>query len=95
LAYASKVWAFAKGGDEITVELGAGQVVPFTNDQAKPFRLGPRQAASVLRSDGIEIHWISGDDHWIRVRGSVSLARLVDYALLVSSWDSSPAAVPR
>jgi hypothetical protein len=94
LAYASKVWAFAKGADEITVELGAGQVVPWSQDQDKALRVGPRDAASVIRSDGIEIHWTNAD-HWVRVRGSVSLLALFPYARLVNSWDSSPADVPK
>jgi hypothetical protein len=94
LAYASKVWAFAKAGDEITVELGAGQVIPWSPDDDKTFALGRRNVASLVRSDGMEIHWASAD-HWIRVRGSVSLAALVPYARSVSNWDSSAAAVPK
>jgi hypothetical protein len=95
LAYASKVWAFSKGADFITVELGAGQVIPWDASADKTLRLGARAAGSVVRSDGIEIHWDSGN-HWMRVRGPMSLAKLLAYARQVSSWDSSAAAdVPR
>jgi hypothetical protein len=92
LAYASKVWAYAKGADEITVEQGAGQVRPWSAAQETPLRLGSRQAAYVVRSDGIEIHWTTAQT-WVRVRGATSLAALVPYALLVSNSDSSPAAL--
>lgn len=94
LAYASKVWAFTKGAALITVELGAGQVVPWNTDEERPLSLGARHAASVVRSDGIEIHWENGD-HWVRVRGPLALKPLVPYARVVNNWDSSPAAVPK
>ena len=95
LAYASKVWAFTKGADLITVELGAGQVIPWDRADDKPLRLGTLGVSSLVRSDGIEIHW-ANSDHWIRVRGPMSQARLLPYARQVSSWDSSAAAaVPK
>ncbi|HVT76644.1 MAG TPA: hypothetical protein VHD87_06405 [Acidimicrobiales bacterium] len=94
LAYGSKVWAFAKDADEITVEVGGGQVRPWNPVEDKALRLGPRAAASLIRSDGVDIHWVNGD-HWVRVRGALPLVRLVPFALRVSNWDSSPAAVPK
>lgn len=94
LAYASKVWAFTKGARFISVELGAGQVVPWNKQQDNSLRLGARATGSVVRSDGIEIHWTTGD-HWVRVRGPMRLVALVDYARSVSNWDSSAAAVPK
>jgi hypothetical protein len=95
LAYASKIWSFTKGAALITVELGAGQVVPWSRDHDRQVNLGNRTAGSVVRSDGMEIHWTSGD-HWMRVRGVSALAPLVPYARQVSSWDSSAAAaVPK
>jgi hypothetical protein len=95
LAYASKIWTFTKGASLITVELGAGQVVPWSRAHNRSVQLGANRASSVVRSDGIEIHW-TNQDHWMRVRGPMPLVQLLAYARQVSSWDSSAAAaVPK
>ncbi|MBA2607380.1 MAG: hypothetical protein H0U92_00390 [Actinobacteria bacterium] len=94
LAYASKVWAFAHGAHSITVEAGAGAGLPWRPEFDRAIRLGARDAAWIVRSDGVEVHFITRDG-WVRVRATTSLKALLPYARLVAtSWDSS-AAVPK
>jgi hypothetical protein len=94
IAYGSNVWAYAKGPDAITVEAGAGQVLPWRPDTERRVTVAGRHAAAVIRSDGTEVHWRTADG-WVRVRSTQRLADTLRYARLLSSWDSSPAAVPK
>jgi hypothetical protein len=94
VAYGSNVWAYANGPDAIIVEAGAGQVLPWRPDTERRVAVAGRRAAAVIRSDGTEVHWRTGEG-WVRVRSTVRLADTLRYARLLSSWDSSPAAVPK
>lgn len=83
LAYVSQVWAFARGADVITVEIGTSEIGihPWgESDVTRPVTLKAGQKAeSVVRSDGGEIRY-AGAKRWIRVRGTVDLKALAAYA---------------
>ncbi|MEA3020239.1 MAG: hypothetical protein QOI47_1763 [Actinomycetota bacterium] len=82
--YSSTVWAFTRGVDLITVEAGdsgASAKVPWsTSDPSRPERLPVGASQTVVRNDGAEVRVDLGHHHWLRVRGTVSLATLLRYA---------------
>jgi hypothetical protein len=84
LLAASVVWAFVDGNQVITVEAGqeAPGQLPWQNGDTVTTGvhlagLGP--ASTALRSDGPEVR-VALARGWVRVRGTVPLSALVDYA---------------
>jgi hypothetical protein len=87
LLYSSTVWAFARGGDVVTVELGTSTqaALPWSEtDPSRSLSLSLGRATSVLRSDGPEIRVDLGRRRWVRVRGTVGPAQLSTYAQRLS-----------
>ncbi|MEA3019937.1 MAG: hypothetical protein QOI47_1461, partial [Actinomycetota bacterium] len=72
------------GVDLITVEAGhsgASAKVPWaTSDPSRSERLPVGTAQTVVRNDGAEVRVDLGHHHWLRIRGTVSLATLLRYA---------------
>ncbi len=83
--FTAQIWAFARGGDDITVESvsSVGGQPPWDTTPAnwRPLqltRLG--RATSLINSDSAEIRVDEGGGRWLRIRGTVPLATLVAYA---------------
>ena len=93
-AAASVIWAFVDGSRFITVEAGlerAGQL-PWRADDTPTTAvhlrgLGP--AVTAVRSDGIEVRVGLRGGRWVRVRGSVPIARLTEYAQSLALVEAS------
>jgi hypothetical protein len=82
LLYTSTVFAFARGGDSITVETGVstGPLPWKDTDPSRDVELPWAKVQSVLRNDGPELRADLGRGRFIRVRGTVSPAALEAYA---------------
>jgi len=83
--YTSTVWAFTRGADVVTVEAGdshasGGRLPWLTSDPSRTVSLPYGEAQSVLRNDGAELRIDLGEERWLRVRGTVPLSTLVQYA---------------
>jgi hypothetical protein len=82
--YTSTVWAFTRGADLMTVEAGdsraSGRSPWLTTDLSRAVQLPVGPGRSVIRNDGAEIRVDLGGDRWTRVRGTVPLAMIEDYA---------------
>lgn len=79
------IWVFTRGRVDITVEAGAqrGGVLPWsrTDTVTAPLRLAAgRPATTALRSDGPEVRIDLGQGQWVRVRGTVPLTTLSEFA---------------
>lgn len=83
IAYRAAAWVFTRGPDLLTVEAidGPPGRPPWPADPSVPVRveqLGP--AESVLGPDGAELRVEVGEGRWVRVRGTLPLADVADYA---------------
>ena len=81
--YTSTVWAFARGPDAVTVEVGStpsGNLPWNDADASEPVALPIGSARSVLRNDGPELRVDLGGGRWLRVRGTVPPGQLEAYA---------------
>jgi hypothetical protein len=79
--YTSKAWVFARGADVISVEAGAGGLGWSSRDPSVPVRLrGLGAARSVVAVDGAELRVELENRRWVRIRGTMSAARLAAYA---------------
>jgi hypothetical protein len=80
--FKAEEWAYVADGRVVTVAAGEG-AAPW-DDSALPTKsvslAGLGRAVEVLRSDGPEIQVQLPGAHWVRIRGTVSLAELVRYA---------------
>jgi hypothetical protein len=82
--YESTVWACQLDADLVTVEAGQsaepGRMPWDAGDPAQPVDLQLGHAASVLRSDGVEVRIALNPTRWVRVRGTIPLAQLLPFA---------------
>ena len=81
----SRVWTFVNGGDVITVEAGItrGGQPPWRTGDTVTVRVALRglgRAETAVRSDGSEVRVDLGARGWVRVRGTVPVRTLADYA---------------
>ena len=84
-AAATVVWSFTRGAALVTVEAGRqrGGALPWPppDTSTRPIRLpGLGVATTALRSDGPEVRVDVGAGRWVRIRGTVPLSQLTQYA---------------